>query len=217
MKYSAVFWDNDGTLVDTETFFFQSCVTAFAVFGIPCTEEFFEKELVGGKLSLKHWLAEEHHLTQEQIQQLRVHRDQIYSDLLTSEAIRIYDGIPEVLELLQSQNTPMAIVTSAHRNHLETIHQQTGFLEKYFSFAVCEEDVPHVKPAPDPYLMAAEKLGVDPTQSLAIEDTPHGCQAAKKAGMTVVAIPNKHTHKRDFPHADHVLKSARELKDLLRK
>ncbi|MFP6639027.1 MAG: HAD-IA family hydrolase, partial [Myxococcota bacterium] len=70
---------------------------------------------------------------------------------------------------------------------------------------------PHFKPHPEPYLLAAERLGVDPGRCVVVEDSERGLQAAVAAGMSCVAIPNQMTRVGDFSRADRVITSLREL------
>jgi riboflavin kinase len=73
------------------------------------------------------------------------------------------------------------------------------------------DEVAAGKPSPDVYLLAAQRLGVDPTRCVAIEDSPTGCRAARAAGIAVVAVPSGMTLGMDFEPADHVVTSAAEL------
>lgn len=74
-------------------------------------------------------------------------------------------------------------------------------------------EVAHGKPAPDIYLLAAERLGIDPTLCLALEDSEPGCRAAKAAGMTVIAIPNGETKTAVFPCANVRYSSLQQVTD----
>lgn len=75
----------------------------------------------------------------------------------------------------------------------------------HLSTVLGREDVAHGKPAPDLYLLAAERLGLAPADCLAVEDTASGLAAAKAAGFTAIAWPNAMTAAMDFSAADHVL------------
>jgi len=72
--------------------------------------------------------------------------------------------------------------------------------------------VPRMKPHPDPYLLACEDLGADPKVSFAFEDSATGVAAAKAAGMTVVAVPNRITKHHDLSAAHQILKSLEKFK-----
>jgi beta-phosphoglucomutase-like phosphatase (HAD superfamily) len=83
----------------------------------------------------------------------------------------------------------------------------------------CRDDVTNAKPAPDLYIAALDCLGVSASEAIAIEDSPNGVIAAKRAGMRCVAIPNTITAGLDLSHADLVLRSLSEvtLPDLLQR
>ena len=84
---------------------------------------------------------------------------------------------------------PVAIASSAHRAVIDAALAATG-LDDVFRVVVSSDEVEHGKPAPDVYLLAAERLGADPVTCLVVEDSLNGVKAAKAAGMTVVLVPN---------------------------
>jgi HAD superfamily hydrolase (TIGR01509 family) len=88
---------------------------------------------------------------------------------------------------------PVGLASSANREVIDTVLQASG-LAGTFGATVAGEEVARGKPAPDIYLEAARRLGVDPTRSAAVEDSSNGLRAAAAAGMLLVAFPN-----REFP------------------
>ncbi len=80
-----------------------------------------------------------------------------------------------------------------------------------FTVIVAKEDCTKFKPDPEPYLITAKKLGVQPEYCVVIEDSEAGVSAAKSANMYCVAIPNKHTKNQDFSHADKVVTSVKDI------
>lgn len=80
-----------------------------------------------------------------------------------------------------------------------------------FSILAFGNEVPAVKPAPDVYQLALERLGLDPARAIAIEDTPHGVTAAKAARLACIAIPNPFANTARFTEADLLLPSATAL------
>jgi putative hydrolase of the HAD superfamily len=91
-----------------------------------------------------------------------------------------------------------------------------GWLEKlafagHFETVVCRGDAPQIKPAPDLYLEAAKRLGLEPKDCLVIEDSLNGMHAAKAAGMCVWIVPNRVTAGLDFSAADRIFPSLSEL------
>jgi len=92
------------------------------------------------------------------------------------------------LDALAAEGTPMALVTNTQRALTE--RALNGIGRHYFSATVCGDEVSAGKPAPDPYLRAAELLGVTPEQCLAVEDSVAGSAAAEGAGCPVLVVPN---------------------------
>ena len=97
---------------------------------------------------------------------------------------------------------PLAIASSSNAELIEVVLRAAG-IDELFASAVSSEQVPRGKPAPDVYLEAARRLGVDPTRCGAVEDSHAGIRSAKAAGMRVVAVPNPH-----FPPDDDALAQA---------
>ena len=98
-------------------------------------------------------------------------------------------GAPELLDALLAADVPMALVTNTRRALTENALNSIG--RQYFSVTVCGDEVPTGKPAPDIYLRAAELLGFEPAQCLAIEDSITGTAAAEDAGCPVLVVPNE--------------------------
>jgi HAD superfamily hydrolase (TIGR01509 family) len=127
------------------------------------------------------------------------------------ERLPLIDGAVEAVERLAGR-WPLGLASSSNRELIDLALQQSG-LEQSFRATVSSEEVPRGKPAPDVYLEAARRLGVDASRCAAVEDSRSGILAAAAAGMRVVAIPNP-----SFPpgeealaRADIVLRSPAEL------
>jgi HAD superfamily hydrolase (TIGR01509 family) len=97
---------------------------------------------------------------------------------------------------------PLAIASSSNPELIEVVVRAAG-LGDVFGIAVSSQEVPRGKPAPDVYLEAARRLGVEPTSCGAVEDSHNGIRSAKAAGMRVVAVPNPH-----FPPDDEAMAAA---------
>ncbi|RJQ51155.1 MAG: HAD family phosphatase [Desulfobacteraceae bacterium] len=209
--YSAVLWDNDGVLVDTEKYYFLATRMILSEVQVELTEALFcELFLVQSKGA---WhLAAEKGVSQEGLELLRSRRNELYLRMLCGEEIAVA-GVEDTLQRLAGKFR-MAIVTSSHRDHFDAIHRRTGFL-KYFDLVLTREDYRHSKPDPEPYLRATELLKVDPQFALAIEDSKRGLTAAKRAGLACWAIPNRLSSIGDFAEADRVLTDVREVAALL--
>ena len=98
-------------------------------------------------------------------------------------------GITDLLDTLVAHGVPRAVATSTRRPLALRKLESAGLL-RYFEHVATSSDVAHAKPAPDIYLLAAHKLGVEPAHCLALEDSPTGVRAALAAGMHVIQIPD---------------------------
>jgi HAD superfamily hydrolase (TIGR01509 family) len=111
-----------------------------------------------------------------------------------------------------AERYPLAVASSSNRPIIDAVLETAG-LEPYFQATVSSEEVPRGKPAPDVYLEAARRLGVEPERCAAVEDSHGGIRAAKAAGMFTIAFPNP-TYPPDeesLAQADVVIRSLDEL------
>ena len=120
-------------------------------------------------------------------------------------------GAEQAVESLAAR-WPLALASSSNRELIDLVLESSG-LGRYFTASVSSEEVARGKPAPDVFLEAARRLGVEPTHCAAVEDSENGILAAKAAGMRTIAIPNPHypPHEDALAAADVVLASIEEL------
>jgi HAD superfamily hydrolase (TIGR01509 family) len=203
----AIFWDNDGVLVETEHLYFQATQHVLASVGIRLTqEEYIELFLVQGRGA---WhLAEERGVAPSDIDRLRNERNTLYADRL-AQAPRLTAGITSVLDALHGKYV-MGVVTSSRKDHFDLIHRTTGLL-KYFDFVLTAGDYSHVKPDPEPYLRAVERSGVGRESCVAIEDSERGLASAKGAGISCIVVPTALTQRGNFDGAHRILGSIGEI------
>jgi HAD superfamily hydrolase (TIGR01509 family) len=117
------------------------------------------------------------------------------------EHLPVIPGAREAVERLAAR-WPLGLASSSNRELIDLALELLG-VEDRFQATVSSEEVARGKPAPDVYLEAARRLGVDPTAAAAIEDSHNGILSAKAAGMRVIAIPNLH-----FPPDERALEQA---------
>jgi HAD superfamily hydrolase (TIGR01509 family) len=209
----AVFWDNDGVLVDTEILYFQATQELLAGTGVVLTEALFKRiSLTEGQSAFA--LAAEKGVPQGEIDQLHERRNRRYSELLEG-GVRIMEGVPETLGELKGK-VVQGIVTSSRRCHFETMHRRTGLLQN-FDFIMTREDFTLSKPDPEPYLKAMQRCGFGPKECLVVEDSPRGVEAAVAAGLRCLAVPNDLTRDSAFPGAWRVIRSCREVLSEIRR
>ncbi len=203
----AVFWDNDGVLVETEHLYFEANRRVLARAGVALTEDqYIDLFLVQGRGA---WhLLEERGVAAAEIDRLRDQRNALYT-VLIREAPRAVPGVEDVLSQLHGRYV-MGVVTSSRKDHFAAIHESTGLLP-YFDFVLAVGDYARSKPEPDPYLRAIEKSGVAPEACIAIEDSERGLIAATRAGLRCLVIPSALTRRQAFPGAYRVLGGVSEI------
>ena len=108
-------------------------------------------------------------------------------ELLTTRPVPVLPGARELIAEVAAAGVPYGLVTSSERPVMEAVLAR---LEVTFPVTVCGDDVSHSKPDPEPYLLAAAKVGADPRQCVALEDSPNGVAAAEAAGCMTVAVPS---------------------------
>jgi HAD superfamily hydrolase (TIGR01509 family) len=215
MSFSAVLFDFDGVLVDTEWAIYQAWLRTFQAHGHDLPLEVYTR-CIGSDFAT--WSPKTH---LEEISglafdwhDLDARRQQEIMRDLSGEGTM--PGVIDLLEQLTRAGIRRAVVSSSSH------HWVDGWLEKlafsnYFESVVCRGDAPQIKPAPDLYLEAAKRLGLPSAECLVIEDSLNGMTAAKAAGMTVWIVPNPVTAGLDFSAADRVFPSLGELAGELRK
>ena len=205
----AIFWDNDGVLVDTEGLFFRANQETLSKAGLSLRwEQFEEISLTKGGSVLQ--LAAKPGT--DAFYKLRQDRDARYAELIAREPL-VIDGVREVLDQFYGKYV-MGIVTSSGQEHFEIIHRQSQLLP-YFRFVLTMKDCKNFKPHPEPYLRALELSGFEAAQCLVIEDSPRGLAAAVNAGIRCIVIPSKFTQGNRFAGAYKILNSIKELPAVL--
>ncbi|MGW6933956.1 HAD family hydrolase [Lentzea sp. NPDC054927] len=112
-------------------------------------------------------------------------------DAITRGAFGMLPGAAELVALA-AELGPVGLVSASPRRYVRAAASASGLM-RHVQAIVTGDDVTNGKPAPDPYLLAARKLGLDPVHCLAVEDSASGIRSAHAAGMTVLAIPNATT------------------------
>lgn len=209
MTVEMIFFDNDGVLVDTESYYFQANQEEMAALGIAMTLEDYREYFLKRSLGIFHWFPEK---SPEWIAAFRRRRSERHQALLATSPIAV-PGVEAVLRSL-SGHCKMGVVTSSERRPFTIIHERTGFLP-YFDFVIGREDVTASKPDPEPYRKALARSGMDPAACLVIEDSERGLKSAIAAGLRCWVIPNELTRTGDFSGADRILSDIRDLPDLL--
>lgn len=207
----AIFWDNDGVLVDSEHLYFEATKRALATVGVvPTMEEFARISLQQGRSMLQ--LAEAAGTPHETITSLRESRDRLYGELLRRD-VQPRDGVRACLASVHGRAVN-GVVTASQKVHFDIIHRKTDFL-RYFDFVLTRDDFRRSKPHPEPYLAALRKTQLPPDRCIVVEDSERGVASAVAAGLRCIAFPSSLTVGGDFRAADRVVATAEELRAAL--
>jgi len=184
-NFRAYLFDMDGTVADSMPLHYIAWKTALAEYGCPLFPEplFYSwggmpvREIVA-TLNQRHGLS-------MPIEEVAHRKEGLYFELLPK-----LTAVPEVLEQIEEahKRIPFAVVSGSTRESVTKSLQILGLLDR-FDLLVCAGDYVKAKPDPEPYLLAAKKLGVAPADCLVFEDTEMGIEAATRAGMQSVRVP----------------------------
>lgn len=185
---AAVLWDMDGTLIDSERLWEISLQQVAEELGGSMSAQ-ARLDLVGCDLetSLDVLLAEAGRTATPELRGFARDRLVERTATLLAAGVDWLPGARDALRLVRSCGVPTALVTNTGRRLAELAFDQIG--REHFDVTVCGDEVPAGKPAPDPYLRAAELLDVPVTGCVAIEDSPNGALAAERAGAAVLVVP----------------------------
>ena len=189
-RFAAIIFDLDGVLIDSEPLHAQAWDALFADLGLARTHGMNYQNYIGiaDSVFLRDFLAK--HPRPEAPAELHYRKLQhLYRLIRQHRPIdrQLADFIPTL-----ARHYPLAIASSSRQEVINVVLEVAG-LTQYFKVTVGGDAVQHLKPDPEVYLTAAGRLGVPPGQCCAIEDSPPGITAAKRAGLTVIGLTTGQT------------------------
>ena len=210
VTFQAVIFDMDGVLIDSEPLWTKAEQVILGGLGVDFARPpLLQSTGLTTARVIAHWYQ---HQPWPQLSPAQVHQqiiDFVASGIAASGEAKT--GLPVLLDSIASLQLKMAVATNSPKQLLDTALQRLQ-IGHYFSACCHLELVKQGKPAPDIYLLAAEKLGVAPQHCLVFEDSFAGVTAAKAAGMTVIAIPAEHEWQHSkFAIADHKIRCFSEF------
>ena len=204
----AIVFDFDGLILDTEEPVYRSWLEVYQAHGEDLP---FDRwvQIVGSTTSGFH---PQHHLEErlgrplpQEVLDRRVGRR---TEMILANAV--LPGVAEHLDAARELGLRLGCASSSTQDWVRGHLARLGILER-FECIRCRDDVAHAKPEPDLYVAVLDCLGVAADEAIAIEDSPNGVTAAKRAGLRCVAIPNSITARLDLSQADLVLNSLADL------
>ncbi|MBJ6988985.1 MULTISPECIES: HAD family phosphatase [unclassified Devosia] len=185
--FQAAIFDMDGTLLDTEMFFKTIVYEVADELGYVMTHDIHRGMVGSSNEHTKLWL--QHSYGKEFSYETFNNRCLEMIDVMGADGVPVKAGAIEFLREIRERGIPTAVATSSSRKHAHHHLASSGLID-LFDTIVTRDDVMNPKPDPEPYLLAAKRLGVDPTLCLALEDSNVGVRAAHAAGMQTIMVPD---------------------------
>jgi len=208
LPFKAVIFDMDGVLADTEPLHYAAVNRVLAEHGVTLPWAEYEP-FIGTSNSLWGWLKQRFALP---------HSNDHYAMRFWEELLVVLPqellpdpGTATLLQGLRGYGLKLGLASSSQRSCVDATLSALG-LEDAFEVIVSGDMIENGKPAPDIFLLAAERLRVLPDQSLVVEDSPHGIAAAKAAGMTVVALRTPYIREGDIREADLIVDNLEQIR-----
>jgi beta-phosphoglucomutase family hydrolase len=188
-QLQAVIWDMDGVIADTAPFHFQAWDEVFRRRKIPYSREVFQRNF--GKrndIIVRSIVGEDY--PESEIEAILEEKEGMFREKAAGN-IKPFPGAVELIEELRIYGVKEALATSSPIENGQFVTRQLG-IENSFDAVVWGREVAEGKPSPQIFLLAAERLGIDPASCVVIEDAVAGVAAAKRAGMKCLAVANSH-------------------------
>lgn len=186
ITFSAVLFDLDGTLIDSESNYAVSDARLLAEYGIDFDDS-LRRDLIGkGSEEFIRLLRETYGVTEAR-ETLLARKNAYYLEIARRNT-RVFPEMLKLLDTLRGRGITMAVASGSPLFVIREMLSQLGLL-RYFRAVVASEEVEKGKPFPDVFLEAARRIEVAPEACLVFEDSPYGVEAAAAAGMRSVAIP----------------------------
>lgn len=204
----ALIFDFDGLILDTEGPIYRSWKEVYEAHGVALPFELWVKTIGSSNQAFhpQHHLEEK--LGRELPQDVLDRRVDRRVELVLAQPL--LPGVADLVEAARAAGLKAGVASSSSRDWVDGHLQRLGIRDR-FDCLCTRDDVEQVKPEPDLYLAALDCLGVAAVEAVAIEDSPNGITAAKRAGLRCVAVPNPITAGLDLSQADVRLTSLAEV------
>ena len=206
----AIVFDFDGVLADSEPLHLAAYQEVFSALGVALTGDDYYANLLGyDDEGVFRVMATRHGWTLDagRIATLIAEKSRVFDEVISKHDV-LYPGAAAAVERL-APSFPLGIASGALKHEIEMVLRNAG-LERHFRFIVAAGDTPESKPAPDPYVRAAQLHQLPSPACVAIEDSRWGIVSAKGAGMKCVGITNTYAAS-DLSGADAVINSLEEF------
>ena len=197
MKLKAVLFDLDGTIIDSEWFYYKAWKAILEEYGMVLDSHSWLTSFAG-KTEAQAFvvLQEQFGFTGDADTFFRQKKERI-AQQYAEEEVSLMPGVPELIRYLYGQGVTMAVVTSSLRPVTEFNLTKYGLIN-YFETIVTRSDITNPKPAAEPYELCVERLGIDKSACIALEDSVTGATAAAAAGVTCFGVQSHEEIRRNL-------------------
>ena len=215
MEIKAVLFDMDGLMVDTESLSTEAFINSAKTQGYNMTKEETLKVLGFTKASIYQFWIDYFQGTNVDGKKLVDDHYKYIENVLYTVGPEKMPYVDELLKYLKENNYKVAVASSSDTADIKNNLEKTK-LEKYIGEIASGAEVENGKPAPDVFLLAAKRLGVDAKDCLILEDSKAGVKAGKASGATVFMVPDMFTVDKECEDtADRILKNLGEVIEIL--
>jgi len=213
----AVIWDLDGVIADTAPYHSLAWQWVFRQRGLDFTDEDFQASFgLRNDSIIRRFLGEG--VSHEEIEVIAEDKEVNFRRRI-GHNVKPLPGVVALIKSLAESGFGLAIVSSTPMENVQLIIGSLG-IRQYFQHIIAEKDVTEGKPSPQGFLLAAERLGIEPEDCVVVEDAVAGVAAAKRAGMRCLAVTNTHPGT-SLAQADLIVDSlekvtVRDLEELLK-
>ncbi|UPV75748.1 HAD family phosphatase [Halorussus limi] len=212
MQSKAVLFDMDGVIVNSERYWVEreeEEILPAAVDGSPDTSETTGMNF----REIYDYLEERNEMTESKDEFVARYEDAARD--IYGEKVELQEGFADLLAALREDGRTVALVSSSPHDWIDRMLDRFDLREEFDQIISAEEIDGKSKPEPDVYEYAAEQVGVEPAECIAVEDSTNGVKSAKAAGMKAVGYRNQSDEELDLSEADAVAESPAELREIL--
>jgi HAD superfamily hydrolase (TIGR01509 family) len=198
----AIIFDMDGLMIDSEPLAQRAWVDVLDGFGVQLDDTVYN-QMIGLRLEETARLLQQTYELPVEPRILGQAKEKRLGEIKSEEGIEMMPGLEKLVDEIEARCLPWAVATSSLRANAVQNLRLIDLLDRC-NVIVGGDEVSRGKPAPDIYLLAAQRLSVDPHRCLALEDSIPGVRSAQSAGMVTVAIPGSHSSQEKYGLANHV-------------
>jgi len=209
-----IIFDMDGVIVDAEPYHCQAWIEACQKVGISIDEKFYFSKVCGNHSLISAQMLLEQ-FNEEYAPDDLVEKKSFYAqEIISREKLNAFPGVLELVKFFNKKKYRIGLVSSSAYPIIDIILNKLK-IKDYFSLIHGPEKVKQGKPHPEPYVLAAKILSVEPWDCVVFEDSKAGVVSAKRAGAKCIAYLNGHNRKQDLGLADYIIDSFFKINESL--